>query len=87
MEWVTVPGTGTIYSFTIITNPPFPEAAAHVPYVPAVVEVDGAPGVRLVSAIVGAPLEDVTIGSRVSVTWQDLSDGVALPRFALIAST
>lgn len=83
VEWVTVPGTGTIYTFTIISNPPFPEAAAHVPYVPAVVELDGAPGVRLVSAIVGAPLSEVTIGARVSVIWQDLPDDTTLPRFKL----
>lgn len=83
VDWVTVPGTGTIYSFTLITNPPFPEAAAHVPYAPAVVELDGAPGVRLVSAVVGAPLEQVAIGAKVSLVWQDLPEGVSLPRFKL----
>lgn len=84
VDWVTVEGTGTVYSFTIITNPPFPEAAAHVPYVPALIELDGAPGVRLVSAVVGSPLERVAIGARVALSWQDLPDGVSVPRFTLL---
>ena len=84
VEWVPVEGTGTVYSFTIIVNPPFPEAAAHVPYLPAIIELDGAPGVRLVSAIIGAPLDQVAIGARVTLSWQDLPEGGAsLPRFRL----
>ena len=83
VEWVEVPGTGAIFSFTIITNPPFPEAVDYLPYVPAIIELDGAPGVRLVSAIVDAPIDQVEIGSRVALVWQDLPEGVTLPRFRL----
>ena len=83
VEWVELAGTGTVYSFTIITNPPFPEAVEHLPYVPAIVEIDGAPGARIVSAIVDAPIDQVEIGSRVALVWQDLPDGVVLPRFRL----
>lgn len=83
VDWVVVSGNGAIYSFTIITNPPFPEAAEHLPYVPAIVELDGAPGARLVSAIIDAPIDQVEIGSRVALIWQDLPDGVTLPRFRL----
>jgi uncharacterized OB-fold protein len=91
-DWVDVPGTGTIYSFTIITHPPFPEAVEHLPYVPAIIEIDGMPGVRLISAIIGAALEDVRIGAPVSLEWEDLAENpqedlpwaVALPRFRLL---
>lgn len=83
VEWVEVAGTGAIYSFTIITNPPFPEAADHLPYVPAIIELDGAPGARIVSAVIDSPIEQVEIGSRVALAWQDLPDGVTLPRFRL----
>ncbi len=84
VDWVTVAGTGSVYSFTIISNPPFAEAAAHVPYVPALIELDGAPGVRLVSALIGAPLAQVAIAAKVSLIWQDLPDGISLPRFKLL---
>lgn len=82
-EWVEVSGRGTIYSYTLITNPPFAEAAEHLPYAPALLELDDAPGVRLVSAIVNAPIDHVRIGARVTLCWQDLPDGVSVPRFEL----
>ena len=83
VEWMTVNGEGTVYSFTIITNPPFPEAADYLPYVPVIVEPDGAPGVRLVSALIDAPLDAIAIGARVTLVWEDCADGVTLPRFRL----
>jgi uncharacterized OB-fold protein len=91
-DWAEVSGKGKIYSFTIITLPPFPEAAEHLPYVPAIIELDEVPGVRLISAVVGAALEDVRIGAAVALEWQDLPDNlqdgspwaVALPRFHLV---
>ena len=83
VEWVELSGNGAVYSFTIITNAPFPEAVENLPYLPAIVELDGAPGVRLVSAVVDAPIAQVEIGSRVSLVWQVLPDGVTVPRFRL----
>lgn len=83
VEWVNVSGTGSVYSFTIIANPPFPEAADHVPYVPAIIELDDAPNARIVSAVIDAPVTQIEIGSRVHLRWQDLPDGVSLPRFIL----
>ena len=90
--WWEVQGTGKIYSFTIITLAPFPEAAEYLPYVPAIIELDEMPGVRLISAIIGAALEDVRIGASVTLEWQDLPGNmqgdlpwpVALPRFRLL---
>jgi uncharacterized OB-fold protein len=87
IEWIEVSGAGAVYSFTIITNPPFPEAAEHLPYLPAIIELDGAPGVRLVSALIDAPIDQVEIGSRVDLCWQDMPDGVTLPRFRLSDDT
>ena len=82
-EWVEVDGRGTIYSYTLITVAPFPEAAAHLPYAPALIELDDAPGARIISAIVGAPISVIRIGARVKLCWQDLPDGVVIPRFEL----
>ena len=82
-EWVPVSGAGRVYSFTLITNPPFAEAADHLPYAPALVELDDAPGVRLVSAIIDAPLDRIAIGSRVALVWQDLPGVASIPRFIL----
>src|ERR1700753_2592961 len=33
VEWVELPGTGTVYSYTVVRHPLHPELAAVVPYV------------------------------------------------------
>jgi hypothetical protein len=79
--WVELSGEGSVYSFTVIRRAMLPVIEGRVPYVPAVVALDGAGGARLVSNIVDVEVEDVRIGMRVSVAWDDVAAGVTLPRF------
>jgi uncharacterized OB-fold protein len=46
-----------------------------------VVLLDGAGDVRLVTNIMDIPNEDIGIGMRVRLRWDELSDGQFLPRF------
>lgn len=79
IEYVDLPGTGTLYSFIVVRHPLSPDAADYVPYVPAVVDPDGAPGARFVSNIVDCEPEDVHIGMPLRVVWNHVSDTLALP--------
>ena len=79
--WPDLPGTGTIFTFTISRHALTPAAADCVPYVIAVIELDGAPGIRLISNIVGVDVDSVEIGQRVDVVWDDVSAEVTIPRF------
>ena len=78
--WPDLPGTGTVFSFAICTRSPYPDAADFT-YVPVVVDLDGAPGARLVSNVVGLPADEVFIGMKVSVDWNPIRDGWKLPIF------
>lgn len=80
IKWPTLPGTGTVYSFAICTKSPYPDVPDMV-YVPVVVDLDGAPGARLVSNLAGMNAEDVTIGTKVKVDWNPIKDGWVLPIF------
>ncbi len=80
ITWPTLPGTGTVFSFAICTRSPFPGVPDMV-YVPVVVDLDGAPGARLVSNLAGIPAEDVFIGMKVTVDWNPIQDGWVLPIF------
>lgn len=71
-------GTGVIDTFTINYQKWHP--AMEVPFVVARVAVDGAPGVYLTTNIVGCAVEDVDIGDRVRVTFEQ-HDDVYLPLF------
>jgi uncharacterized protein len=81
LEWPALPGTGTVYTFTIVRHAVIPDTRSAVPYVLAVIELDGAPGCRLVANVVDAAPEDVTIGLPVRVRWDDVASGVTIPRF------
>ena len=79
IEFVELPGTGTVFSFIVVRHPLNPDMARYVPYMPAVVDADGAPGVRFVSNVVDAEPSDVTIGLPVRVVWHQVSDTLTLP--------
>lgn len=80
VKWPTLSGTATVFSFAICTRSPFPDVPNFV-YVPIVVDLDGAAGARLVSNLVGMPAEEVYIGMKVAVEWNDIQDGWKIPIF------
>lgn len=83
-EWVELPGTGAIYSFIIVRHPLRPEMQEAVPYVSAVIEVDGTQGAgaRMLANVVDCDPEKVKIGDKVKVKFDKLSDTLAIARFA-----
>lgn len=81
LEWPELSGTGTLYSYTVVNRALVPGAEDTIPYVPAVVELDGAPGIRLVSNVVEAEVESITVGMRLALVWDAHHSGVMLPRF------
>lgn len=82
IDWTTLPGTGTLYTYTVVERAIMPEMEDCIPYVPAVVELDGAPGIRLITNIVDSALDDIVAGARVGVLF-DKVEGGAVPRFRI----
>ncbi len=76
-----VAGTGVIDTFTVNYQKWHP--AMEVPFVLARVAIDGAPGVILTTNIVRCAVDDVDIGDRVRVTFEQ-QDDVYLPLFEKI---
>jgi uncharacterized OB-fold protein len=84
LVWTDVSGRGVIHAFTIPHRHPNPEFK--VPYVVVLVELEE--GVRMLSNLVEVePVpEAVSIGARVEIVYDDVSDGITLPRFRLAGS-
>ncbi len=82
-EWVELPGTGTIYSFTVVRHPLRPDLADVVPYVSGVIELDGTQGAgcRMIANIIECDPDSVRIGDKVRVVFDRVSDTYAVPRF------
>jgi uncharacterized OB-fold protein len=73
-----VSGRGSVLSYTV--NRQVWEKGLEAPYVIAIVEMDEQRGLRLTSNIVNCALDEVAIGMRVRVTFQNCED-VWLPLF------
>jgi uncharacterized protein len=80
-EWSQVPGTGTVYTYTIVRQAFIASLQERIPYVVIAVELDDAGGARLVSNLVDADLDEVTVGMPVEVAWEDMGPELAVPRF------
>jgi uncharacterized OB-fold protein len=82
-EWVDLPGTGTIYAFTVVRHPLSPDLRDVVPYVSGVIELDGTQGAgaRMIANIVDCDPDAVRIGDRVRIVFEKVSDTYAVPRF------
>ena len=78
LEWREVSGKGSLYSFTDIhVAPPGFEDLA--PYMIGVIELDE--GVRMMTPLQGITMDDATLGMRMRVCWQKLSDEITCPAF------
>jgi uncharacterized OB-fold protein len=83
-EWVPVSGRGEIFSFVVMHQAAHPGFAAAVPY--AVVVVQLAEGVRMLSGVTGIGAHDVRIGMPVEVAFEERGPDVLLPLFRPVAT-
>lgn len=78
-EWVQLSGRGKVYTFVVfhyVYNRAFEK---EVPYVVASIELEEGP--RMMSNVIGCAPDDVQIGMPVKVTFEDITDQYALPKF------
>ena len=81
LTWTVASGKGTIYSYTV-AHQAFGSFAADVPFVVALIELEE--GVRMMSRLLDAPRERVTVGAAVQVTFEKVEEDLTLPYFRLL---
>jgi uncharacterized protein len=74
-------GTGSIYSVTVNHQQWLP--GLEVPYALAVVDLDGEEGVRITAQVVGTEPNDVTIGQKVRVQFDQAGDDIWIPQVVI----
>jgi uncharacterized OB-fold protein len=79
-EWALSSGRGTVYTFTVTHQNQSPGFRDELPYVLAYVTLDDV-GVQMLTNIVGCPPDQVRIGMPVEVTFEDVNEEIAIPRF------
>ena len=81
-----VSGDGTVWSFTVMHQKSIAGFQDSVPYVTALVELVEQKHLLLVTNLPGVSAENVKVGMRVKVSFERLSDEIALPQFVAAAS-
>lgn len=76
--WPELSGKATVFSFAVVHGYP---GIRDITLVPAVLDIDGAPGARLVSPLIDVDPSAVHIGMTVQVEFVPISDGWQLPVF------
>ena len=72
-------GRGKVFSFVTFHRVYHPAFEGEVPYVVALVELEEGP--RLLTNIVGVPVDKVACEMPVTVVFEDVADGVSVPKF------
>jgi uncharacterized OB-fold protein len=83
LTFESVPGKGTIYSYTIMYHAGDQRFAAAIPYASIIVELDAAPGALLAGNLLNVPYTEAKVGHRVEVVFEKLNDDITLPQFRL----
>lgn len=78
-EWEEVSGRGEVYTYTIVHRPV--AADQELPFVIAVIALEDAGGVRIISNVVAADPGEIAVGMPVELVWEDMSADLAIPRF------
>lgn len=80
LEWAPASGRGTLYTFTVLHRLYHPAFADELPYNVAVVELEEGP--LMVTNVVDVDNERLTIGMPLRVVFEDVRDGISLPKAA-----
>jgi uncharacterized OB-fold protein len=78
-DYLRASGQGTVYTFTVTYQNQAAGFRDELPYVMAYVELDEGP--RILTNVVNTPADAVTIGMPVEVVFEDIDEGLAIPKF------
>lgn len=80
-KWVDPGETAELFSYTVIHHASHEVVAPNLPYIVAVVTFPKLLGVRLITNLTDISREDVRIGLSVRLWFDDIGDGMQVPRF------
>ena len=83
-EWAQMSGRAKVASWVIFHKVYHPGFKSDAPYNVALVELEEGP--RLISNIIGIPNENIRTGMPLEVSFDDVADGISLPKFRPVQS-
>ena len=80
-SWIQASGKATLFTFAIVQRPPHPGFREIAPYVTAIVELEEGPKFPTNIVIDDPTPENLQIDMALEVTFDDITDTIALPKF------
>lgn len=81
LDWVTIEGTGRIYTWQRNWHPVHPALKERGPYLVVIVELPQAGNIRMIGNLLGDPMQPVRVGARVELAYEHHNE--ATPAFTL----
>jgi uncharacterized OB-fold protein len=69
-EWREIEGRGTIYSYGVLYDTPVASLQPDQPFNVAVIDLDEAPGINMISHLPGVPVDEVPVGASVRAIFE-----------------
>jgi uncharacterized OB-fold protein len=86
LTWREVVGRGTIYSYGVVYDTPIATLQEDIPYNVAVIQLDDAPGIIMLSHLPGTPVDAVPIGAAVTLTFEATpATGQKVPEWQVVS--
>ena len=86
LKWTDAKPFGTVYSYTVSYSVAmnYPGWEADLPLILCLVDLDD--GARMYAQVTGCKPEDIAIGMRLEVHFEDISDEAGIPKFRPLAA-
>ena len=80
-SWIKASGKATLFTYGIVHRAPHPGFAGDVPFVTAIVELEEGPKMATNIVMDDPTPEKLQIGMALEVTFEHITDTIALPKF------
>ena len=81
LAYANVSGRATLFSWTVIKEPPAPGFRGRVPLIVGIVELAEQPHLLMVANLLGLDEADLKLGMPLQVTFEQVSEECTLPQF------
>ncbi len=79
VSWIDASGKATLYTWSVVHQNDLPPFGERVPYVAAVVDLEEGP--RMMTNVVGCPLDELEVGMALEVDFEEIAEKTAVPVF------
>ena len=84
MGWKEMSGRGTIYNYCVVYDTPVALLQEDEPFNLAVVALDDDPGIQMYSHLPGTGVDEVPIGGKVEVVFEESANGQLIPEWRVV---